>query len=151
VLGAVRHWDHVIEVEHNFGRDPAAAATTLRAFAAPLVVPLNVTLRTRLAPTQLRQLVDAAPVLEAPIAGFLELQGTFGVAPQERAVFLHDPLALLALVEPTVLDVADRRLAVEPDGRLVETDGGSPTRLAVGVDAPRAVELVLGLIGADVG
>ena len=50
-----------------------------------------------------------------------------------------------------MLDVEHRVLDVEPDGRLVETDDGSTTRLAVGVDARRVIELVLSLVGADVG
>ena len=151
VVGAVRHWGHRLDIEHNFGRDPSAAGLTLEACHAPLVVPLNVTLATRLSPEQLVQLVDAAPVLQPNIEAFLHVQATLGVPPDERAVFLHDPLALLALLDGTVLDVDERTLAVEPDGRLVETGEGSVTRLAVGVDAPRAVELILALVGADVG
>ncbi len=151
LLGTVRHWDHDMVVEHNFSRDPAAAATALRRSRVPLLIPLNVTLQTRLAASELEQLLRAAPALRAQVEAFLDLQRTVGVAAEERAIFLHDPLALLALIEPTVLEVEDHVLAVEADGRLVETDLGSPTRLAVDVDAPRAIELVLGLVGAGLG
>jgi inosine-uridine nucleoside N-ribohydrolase len=150
VLGAVRHWGHRVDVEHNFGRDPTAARRAVRA-CQPLVVPLNVTLQTRLSSEELRGLVEAAPVLRPNVDGFLDLQGQVGVPADERAVFLHDPLALLSLVEPTMFDVGERCVDVEPDGRLIETAEGATARVAVGVDARRAVELVLTLVGADLG
>ena len=151
VLGTVRHWGHDLHVEHNFGRDPAAASFTLRTCASPLIVPLNVTLATRLASGQLEQLLRAAPVLRSNVEAFLDLQGTFGVPPSERSVFLHDPLALLALLDRSVLDVEERMLAVRGRGRLVEASDGSATRVAVGIDEQRAVGLVLAILGADVG
>ncbi|HEV2309424.1 MAG TPA: nucleoside hydrolase [Acidimicrobiia bacterium] len=151
VLGAVRHWGHRLEVEHNFGRDPAAARRALRGCDEPVVVPLNVTLQARLSSDELDRLVDAAPVIRPNVEGFLDLQGQLGVPGEDRAVFLHDPLALISLVEPTVLEVAERRVEVDPDGRLLDAVDGATTRLAVGVDAPRAVGLVLALVGADLG
>ncbi len=151
VLGAVRHWGHRLDVEHNFGRDPAAARQSLHACFQPLVVPLNVTLQARLSSEELRRLVEAAPVIGPNVDGFLELQGQVGVPAQERAVFLHDPLALLSLVEPTLFDVGERCVDVEPDGQLIETAEGAPARVAVGVDARRAIEHVLTLVGADLG
>jgi len=151
VLGTVRHWGHDLDVEHNFGRDPAAASVTLRRCSSPLIVPLNVTLATRLAPDQLEQLLRGAPALRAHVETFLDLQGTFGVPPSERAVFLHDPLALLALLDRNVLEVEERLLAVQAQGQLVEATDGAAARVAVGVDEQRVVELVLALLGADVG
>ena len=150
VLGAVRHWGHRLDVEHNFGRDPAAARRALRA-CQPLVVPLNVTLQARLSSEELRGVVEAAPVLRPNVEGFLELQGQVGVPAGEPAVFLHDPLALLSLVEPTLFDVEERDVDVEPDGQLIETAEGAPARVAVGVDARRAIVHVLALVGADLG
>jgi inosine-uridine nucleoside N-ribohydrolase len=151
VLGSVHHWGHQLEVEHNFGRDPPAARRTLRTCPAPLVVPLNVTLTARLSSQQLARLVQAAPALRPNVESFLELQGQFGVPVDERAVCLHDPLALISLVEPTVVDVAPKTVDVDPDGRLIETPDGPMARVAVGVDGRRAIELVLALVGADVG
>ena len=151
VLGSVHHWGHELVVEHNFGRDPVAARRTLRTCPTPLVVPLNVTLTVRLSSQQLARLVQAAPALRPNVESFLDLQGQFGVPVDERVVVLHDPLALLSLVEPAVVDVAPKTVAVEPDGRLVETPDGATARVAVGVDARRAIELVLTLVGADLG
>jgi inosine-uridine nucleoside N-ribohydrolase len=151
VLGSVHHWGHELEVEHNFGRDPVAARRTLRACPAPLVVPLNVTLTVRLSSEQLARLVRAAPALQRNVESFLDLQGQFGVPADERAVFLHDPLALISLVEPTVIDVVPKTVDVEPNGRLIEHPVGPMARVAVGVDARRAIELVLALVDADVG
>ncbi|HSO97214.1 MAG TPA: nucleoside hydrolase, partial [Acidimicrobiia bacterium] len=73
-LAPVEHWGMTMTTEYNFGRDPAAAATVLRD-GAPLVVPLDVTVRTRLDSDALTRLVQAAPVLREPVDRFLALHG----------------------------------------------------------------------------
>jgi inosine-uridine nucleoside N-ribohydrolase len=150
VLGAVRHWGIALEVEHNFSRDPAAAARVLQR-CAPLIVPLDVTLSMRLTSEQLGRLVSAAPVLAPGVHAFLELQGDVGVAHEERAVFLHDPLALLTIVDPSLVRVEQLRLSIGPDGRLVEAVDGSVAKVVRAADAPRAIEDILGLVARSVG
>jgi inosine-uridine nucleoside N-ribohydrolase len=141
-LAPVRHWGMTLEIEHNFGRDPGAAATVLEA-AGPLVVPLDVTVLTSLDRDTLGRLVAAAPALREPTEGFLALQRDVGVPAEERSVCLHDPLALLALVEPAVVRVETRIVRVERDGRLVDDPPGTPCGIVTKADAPRAIELVL--------
>ncbi len=138
----VRHWAMTIEVEHNFGRDPEAAATVVD-LAAPLIVPLDITVTTDLDAEALERLVNAAPALREPTERWLEFQHDLGVPAEERAVFLHDPLALLALVEPSVVHAEHRRLRVTDDGQLVADAAGSPCEVVTEADVPRAVELVL--------
>lgn len=150
VLGTVRHWGASMPVEHNFSRDPAAAARVLEC-CAPMIVPLDVTLSMRLSAAQLGRLLTAAPVLEPSVRAFLDLQRDAGVASEERAVFLHDPLALETLVDPSVVQVEPLRLAIEPDGRLVEAMDGTVAKVVRAADAPRAIGEILGLIARSVG
>lgn len=149
-FGPVRHWGFTMDIEHNFGRDPQAAAAVLHT-AAPLVVPLNVTASTRLDDESLRRLVAAAPTLGQPIEAFLALQRDLGVAVEDRAVCLHDPLAFLALVDADVVHAEPRTVAVDPDGRLLGDPGGDRCRVVTEADVPRAIELVLGLVARGVG
>jgi inosine-uridine nucleoside N-ribohydrolase len=145
VLGTVRHWGVTLDVEHNFSRDPAAAAGVV-AECQPVVVPLNVTLLLRLQPDQLGRLLAAAPVLRPSVDAFLALQADFGLAARDRAVFLHDPLALLTLLEPGLVGLDDLRLAVDAVGRLREEPAGAVARVATSVAAEAAVDRVLGLV-----
>lgn len=141
-LAPVRHWGLTIDVEHNFGRDPEAAATVLAA-ADPLVVPLDVTVSTALDRDTLDRLVAAAPALREPTQRWLALQRDLGVPLEERSVCLHDPLALVALAEPSVVRIEPRTVRVERDGRLVDDIAGHNCRVVTEADVRRATELVL--------
>jgi pyrimidine-specific ribonucleoside hydrolase len=149
-LAPVQHWGLTMTTEHNFGRDPAAATVVLEE-ADPLVVPLDVTVSTCLDRDTLGRLVAAAPVLRKPTEGFLDLQRRFGVPAEERSVCLHDPLALVAMVEPAIVRVETKTVRVERDGRVVHDPRGTPCRIVVEADAPRAIELVLGYVARDMG
>jgi pyrimidine-specific ribonucleoside hydrolase len=146
----VRHWGATKEIEHNFGRDPQAAATVLGS-VEPLVVPLDVTVSMCLDGETLPRLLAAAPILEAPVEAFLASQRDVGVLVEDRTVCLHDPLALLAIVDPGLMRVEDRSVRVEPDGRLVAAAGGAPCRVVLDADVPRALGTVLGLVARNVG
>jgi pyrimidine-specific ribonucleoside hydrolase len=150
VLVPVRHWGMTVKTEHNFGRDPGAAATVLEE-ADPLMVPLDVTVSTCLDDDTLRRLVTSAPALGGPTEDWLALQRDVGVPVGERSVCLHDPLALLAVVEPTLVRVETRAVQVEHDGRVVEDPRGTPCRIVVEADMPRAIELVLGYVARTMG
>jgi inosine-uridine nucleoside N-ribohydrolase len=145
VLGTVRHWGVDLEVEHNFSRDPTAAARVV-ADCDPFVVPLNVTVRLRLEPEQLARLLAAAPVLEPGVEAFLQLQRDVGLAVTDRAVLLHDPLAFLTLVETNLVQLEERRLTVDTAGRVMEAPTGAAARVVRSVDARAAIERVLGLV-----
>ncbi len=149
-LAPVRHWGMTMETEHNFGRDPQAAATVLET-VDPLVVPLDVTVSTCLDGDTLGRLVAAAPALREPTEGWLALQREVGVPIEERSVCLHDPLALLALVEPALVRVEARTVRVERDGRLVDDPRGTLCRIVAEADVPRVIELVLGYVARNVG
>jgi inosine-uridine nucleoside N-ribohydrolase len=149
-LAPVEHWGMTMTTEYNFGRDPAAAATVLDD-GDPLVVPLDVTVGTRVDGATLDRLVAAAPVLREPVHRFLALQGDFGVPAEQRSVCLHDPLALLVVAEPSLFRVEARTVRVEADGRVVEDPHGAPCRFVTEADVPRAIELVLGSVARGMG
>jgi hypothetical protein len=62
---------------------------------------------------------------------------------------LHDPLALLSCVGDPVVTSEHRVLEVDGhDGRLRVTERGRDHAVVVGVDAPAAIDRVLGLLAA---
>ena len=84
----------------------------------------------------------------API--FRRLQEAMGVPPEELAgktCHLHDPLALLAVIQPDLLRFEDVRLKLEVDDSMlltrVDPDGDIPVRLATSMDRPLVQEFLL--------
>lgn len=139
VLVPLRHRSRLRRVEWNFSQDPGAAAVVVERTGAT-IVPLDVTVAMRLEPAVLERLLSAAPRLTPEIERW--------IAEQDEPVVLHDPLALLvALGEPFVA-IEPRTLRVDAtDGTLREVDGGREHAVVVSVDAPAAVDRVLGLFG----
>ena len=151
LLGTVTHRGARQQLEHNFARDPRAAAVVLGAGAPVLVVPLDVTVAMRLDEAQLGRLVDAAPVLAAEIETWQAGLATAGVPADARRVCLHDPLALLALTDPTVVRIERRALDVGDDGRLRESGSAPVQEVVRAVDAPGALDRIVGLLARAVG
>ena len=64
--------------------------------------------------------------------------------------FLHDPLAVAAAIDPDILTCRPAQVSVVTDGeergRTVAGYGGGTVKVAVGVDVPRAVEMVRSLV-----
>jgi pyrimidine-specific ribonucleoside hydrolase len=150
LLGSVRHWGFMMDVEHNFSRDPAAAAAVVSA-CHPVVVPLNVTLALRLDGDELASLLHAAPELEHGVRAFFDLQRDFGVPAEERSIVLHDPLAFLAVARPELVPLGELTVTVDGRGRLTEAAGGAAIRMPGRVDAKRCIDIVLGLVSRNVG
>ena len=104
------------------------------------VVPLDVTVAMRLEPAVLDQLVAAAPKLVPEIERW--------IAEQDEPVVLHDPLALLVALGESFVTVEPRVFSVDAtDGTVREGEGGHEHAVVVSVDAPAAVDRVLGLLG----
>jgi inosine-uridine nucleoside N-ribohydrolase len=147
-LAPVRHRGAELVVESNFARDPAAAAATL-AVPGATIVPLDATVATRLDEPSQRKLIEAAPVLEPLVKEWLDVQEAAGVPADDIAVYLHDPAALLvAAGEPVSRNIETRRLAVEEDGRLVETAAGTSHDVVTALYATTVIALVVALLGA---
>ncbi len=139
VLEPVRHRGRLRRVESNFGRDPAAAAIVVAAVDVTLV-PLDVTVAMPLQPEALAKVVAAQPRLAPEVERW--------TAEQDEPVVLHDPLALLVAAGELFVTFDSRRLVVDAhDGTLRESNEGREHAVVVGVDAPAAIDRVLGLLG----
>jgi len=107
----------------------------------PIVVPANVTFRTRLDDADLVCLADAGDKLSADLAvlceHWLELQRVeFGRA--QPRVALHDPLTVAVLVGPALCVLDGRSNSVDDRGATTVGGDGTPVIAAVDVD-PGAV------------
>jgi inosine-uridine nucleoside N-ribohydrolase len=132
-LEPIRHRGTVHAVEHNFGGDPDAAALVLERVPDVLVCPLDVTVRTCLDERDRQRLVDA----DRRLGPMLEVW--------ENRVCLHDPLALLALVEEPLVRTERRRLGVGADG-VVRVGEGAEHDVVVDVDVRAFTTRVLALL-----
>jgi inosine-uridine nucleoside N-ribohydrolase len=135
-------------VEHNLGVDPAAAAAVL-AMSPVTLVPLDVTVAMRATARDVDRLIAARPCLDTETRRWLVGQEAAGVPSDERAVVLHDPLALLVCVrdDEAAVSIEARAITVEAGGALV-LDEGRVHDVVRSVDASRAVERVLALLEA---
>jgi inosine-uridine nucleoside N-ribohydrolase len=147
VLRPVHHRGAVREVEHNFGTEPAAAQAVIGHTPGVLLCPLDVTVRMRPSAADLDDLVDAAPVLGPMFDDWRERYGARGVADDDEAVRLHDPLALLALVGEPVVTVERRALTVDERGAVHAHSGrGRAVDVVTDVDVVRAMERIVELV-----
>ncbi len=133
-LAPVTHRGALRRVETNIGADPEAAARLLASRPDALLVPLDVTVRTCLAePERARLAAEVGARVVPPLDTW------------RSALCLHDPLALLALLDEPVVTVEPRRLRVRPDGSVRVGDG--PARpVVVDVDPRAAVARVVDLL-----
>lgn len=147
VLRPVRHRGTVHAVEHNFGRDPVSAARVVNERDGLLLSPLDVTVRMRLDADERARLEDADPRLAPMFEAFVEWQRASGVAPEETVVCLHDPLALLALLDEGCVATERRRLVVDPDdGALRDDEAGRAHDVVVAVDHDAAFDGIVALV-----
>jgi inosine-uridine nucleoside N-ribohydrolase len=135
----VRHRGRLRRAERNFSQDPAAAAMVLASTEAT-VVPLDVTVAMRLEPDALARLLGLAPELVPEVERW--------IAEQDEPIVLHDPLALLVTLGEPHVQIDVRRLSVDAtDGTVRQGEAGREHAVVVNVDAPAAVDRVLGLLG----
>jgi purine nucleosidase len=151
--------------EFNIWHDPEAARIVFRAFggtgAAPMVVVgLDVTRRTRLDETDLATLAKrcAGAPGAARLSRFLEdsARHYFELTEKrdgQRHLIMHDPLAVGAAIDPTLLTTKSVAIDVEISGELTrgmtvadwrgQTRRAANAEVAMDVDAPRFVALFL--------
>ncbi len=149
--GAVRGTDslHLPYVEHNIRCDPEAAHVVLSSGAPATLVPLDVTTRVRIDPAGVARVRAGGTPFHAAVAEQIERYPRF----RDRGfTFLHDPLAVAALVRPDLVRLEALHVDVERAGRhaagatLARAPAGDApanARVALGVDAGRFEEFLV--------
>ena len=162
--GAVRVPGNVTQVrrrEANIWGDPEAAEAVMQSGMAITLIGLDVTMRTLLHQSDLDRLQQtckpenrASPI---PSTGRCEYYLEFYRQSNgfEACAPLHDPLTVLAAIEPGLVATESMRLSVECEGRhcigMTVADlrnrpaVGQPVQVAVEVDAERAVDTLMAI------
>ncbi len=129
--------------EANVAQDPAACDFVLRYGRDVSMVGLDVTLRTLLTRAETarwREVGTPAAVFYADMVDYY-IGAYDEVSPELGGCGLHDPLAVAAALDPTLIDWLPLNMQCLPTGRTVgdtaRLNQPATARAAVGVDAPR--------------
>ncbi|HEV8641858.1 MAG TPA: nucleoside hydrolase [Methylomirabilota bacterium] len=120
--------------EFNMHVDPDAAG---RVFTADLpidLVPLDATRQATLARADLEAALAKTP---GPLASRIAAFTRRAFRLDGGAMYLHDPLAVAAAADPTLVEWEEARLEIGPDGATRRAAGASNCRVAARVDRPR--------------
>jgi purine nucleosidase len=140
-------------IDYNLCSDPEATVAVLGAGFRTTLVTADVTLQTWMGPADLARLEGAGPVARA--IGVMTRQWTSvqkklfsswgGPEPSEFVAFLHDPLTVLALIDPAPLHFETLRIVPTIERSILRTiempaasKVGSEMRVATRVDAAAA-------------
>lgn len=140
-------------IDYNLCSDPEATVAVLGAGFRTTLVTADVTLETWMGPADLARLDAAGPLARA--IGAMTRQWTTvqkklfsewgGPEPGDFVAFLHDPLTVQALVDPSPLQFETLRIVPTIERGILRTreapatgDLGSAMQVATRVDAPRA-------------
>jgi purine nucleosidase/pyrimidine-specific ribonucleoside hydrolase len=132
------------DAEFNVHVDPAAAERVLAAGLPLDLVPLDATRQAALTWTDLEGALGRRPgPLAARVAAFTRhgFRGDDTGGPAR--MFLHDPLAVAAALDPTLVAWQAARLEIGPDGQTRRVAGPANCRVAVSVDVPRFLAVFL--------
>jgi purine nucleosidase len=144
---------NVRQNEHNILCDPEAAQIVFGANPGCTLVPLDVTRQTVIRPVDVARIrAEPTPFREA-VADQIERYPRF----QELGyTYLHDPLAVAMLLDPSLGRYEVMRVEVETGGRvcagmtipIIDPEGTNPVRVALDVDVARAEEFIVSRIAA---
>jgi inosine-uridine nucleoside N-ribohydrolase len=130
--------------EFNIHVDPEAAAAVLAAGLRLDLVPLDATHQAVLLRTDLEAALRRRPGTVAQrVAAFTDYALRVDQKRGGAGMPLHDPLAVAAALDPTLVTWQDVRLTVEPDGQTRRVAGAPNCRFARGVDVPRFLRVFL--------
>ena len=137
--------------EHNFACDAVATEIVLGSGAAMTIVPLDQTLRVAIDERDVEQIAAVHPLgrlMADQAQRFWQwLSGLRDGMPNDRS-WAHDPLALLAMVEPQWFTTARMAVTVESDGRVHGTpDAASPIEVVTDLDAAGAHQAIMRALG----
>lgn len=146
--GAVRTRGNVTPyAEFNIYSDPVAAKIVFESGIPVTLVPLDVTHQVFLTP---RWMEEKVKPLNTPFSNFLIEATGYDIETHRfrnrDTIFLHDPLAVAAVIEPTLVKTERLPLRVETRegnywGKIIEFEEGSEINVCLGVDAERFLEL----------
>jgi len=146
--GAVRTRGNVTpHAEFNIYSDPLAAKIVFESEIPIILVPLDVTHQVFLIPDWMEEQVKP---LNTPFSNFLIEATGYDIETHRfrnrDTTFLHDPLAVGAVIEPKLVKTERLSLQVETKegeyyGKITEVKKGSEINVCLGVDAERFLEL----------
>lgn len=145
-------------IDYNLCSDPEATVAVLGAGFKTTLVTADVTLQTWMGPADLARLENAGPVARA--IGAMVYQWTSvqkklfavwgGPEPSEFTAFLHDPLAVQALIDPSPLRFEALRIVPTIENGILRTreapissDLGTEMQVATAVDAVAARDAIV--------
>jgi purine nucleosidase/pyrimidine-specific ribonucleoside hydrolase len=130
--------------EFNIHVDPAAAA---RVFAADLpldLVPLDATRQAVVSRAEFERALQRRPGVRAErVAAFTRRGFTMSRTRPTPEMVLHDPLAVAAALDPSLVGWETTRLEIGPDGETRRAAGPVNCRFARTVDVPRFLGVFL--------
>lgn len=137
--------------EHNFASDAVATEVVLGSGVPITIVPLDQTLRVAIDEHDVDRIAAVHPVgplMADQARRFWQwLSGLREGMPNDRS-WAHDPLALLAMVEPELFTFTRTAVAVEADGRVHGTpDEASPIEVCTDLHPEGAHAAILRLLG----
>ena len=134
--------------EFNIHEDPEAANAVFASGVPVIVVGLDVTRQTSMHRRDGPRWFEGTS--RSALLGNRILVDRFQERADLQEFYLHDPLAVAATTDPDILACRPAQVSVVTDGdergRTVARYGDGTVRVAVGVDAPRAVEMVRSLV-----
>lgn len=155
--GACRGYEslNIGYVEHNIRCDPEAAHIVFSSGAPIALVPLDVTLQTRIRPADVERIRAAGTPFHVAVADQVALYPPFR---SQGFTYLHDPLAVATILAPDLVTWRTLRVDVETGGRLTagmtlmrEPSEAAPAnaRVALSVDAARFEEWLLTRVASN--
>ncbi len=154
--GACRGYEslNISYVEHNIRCDPEAAHIVFSSGAPISLVPLDVTLQTRIRLADVERIRATGTPFHAAVADQVALYPPFR---SQGFTYLHDPLAVATILAPDLVTWRTLRVDVETGGRMTagmtlmrEPSEATPAnaRVALSVDAARFEEWLLARVAA---
>jgi inosine-uridine nucleoside N-ribohydrolase len=130
--------------EFNIHVDPTAAARVLAAGLPLELVPLDATRRAVVSSAEFERALQRRPGPRADrIAAFTRRGFGPWAGPGSSVMVLHDPLAVAAALDPSLVSWEAAHLVIDPEGATRRADGPPNCRFARTVDLPRFLAVFL--------
>jgi inosine-uridine nucleoside N-ribohydrolase len=139
--------------EHNFSADATATATVFNSGVSATIMPLDQTLRvllTRADAAAIAAVHPMGPLMADQAERFWQWISAIIPASTGDSSPAHDPLALLALVQPDLFTFTPMAIAVDHEGKVTGTpDEASLVRVVTDLDVVECHRELLGSFGVS--